>query len=1020
MHLYTAAHPHTLAQAIAERIRRTADPFVPHVIVSGHYANNAWLTEYMARQNGIVAHLHFKTPEAFVDMVYQVLEAGPPKSQLLQPEQMVWIIDSILQDGVFDQLKTAGSILHFTKDPVKRHTMAVELAHCFEGYQETAPELLARWSAGEHYTTNSDEAWQRLLWNAVKMHAGTALRDVHDAYIAIKAALNNPDKLAVLKQKVPNAYFFGHFDYTEALIDLLEALRPHIDIRLFVQALPPTQANHPLTSYLGADVPTVLGRFTPTLLPESGNDPATPHTLLHHLQRNLEGVPTDAAFTPIDTDESLVIANVHSPFREVDALYHYLVRQLDHYADLKPSDVCVVVPDVSTYAPALETIFNNPDHPIPFTLYGHSSREEASPFLALLALLNLTDNGLYASEVLQLLQFDAVRRRFGFPEDCSGLRNLLDQAAIRQGYRGEQEKQTDLVSWMNGLTRLLYGACLPPDSNKDICTAPGGAPFLPVTIYETTEDLGLILRLYECIERLHTWMQASKQDRTLSEWVQFLDLETMEVFIDVQDQHATAWSRLLSEWASTAEMGFMADKKFSFQAVRINLRRRLTEMQPAEKIGAGGVRITAPSPYLSAPVRVYAMLGLQADAFPRRSKPSPLDLSAQGADGTASDDPKAALDKQTFLQLLRNAQDTCYLSHIGRNHTDNSTITSSPVLRALEQTLETLAPDGAFRRNHPPSPYDQRYNQYGALDTLYRYGKISSHTSTGFARAGATIPKEKPQDIVIQLHQFMQFLNDPIKYYYNNSLGIYLNEAFPGTRDAEIISLSHLEKWQVKDQLTRIMLQNGDAEGHHQLFKLGGQLPLKALGETTLQPILKDLETIWEALKDYCGQDPQSVDVDHKVADNIRIQGTIEQVYDKTLLMYTLSSDPFKLQLEANIKYMLLKSREQDLNMNCIFFKKNRLKCESNPTWLRDENWLKQLCTWYINYSDKLIPLVRLPNNSFEDKAQMHNTLLQELYGFNAYKYAYPRHAYQNGLFEHDNALLIMQQGHQDIYSSFR
>lgn len=991
--------------------------------MTGHYTSHAWLTRHIARHNGIAAHLHHKTPEAFVDMVYQVLEAGPPRSQMLQPEQMVWLIDGILQDAAFQGLATAEVIQTYTADPVKRHTLALELARCYEHYQVAAPDMLRKWSSGERFTASADEPWQRLVWQAVWLHSGSALRSMHDMCGAIKSALKDPDKRAKLQQKVPKAYFFGRMDYTEAFLDLLEALSAHIDLQLFVSQLPSTHTDHPLLAFLGgaeADELEGLNRFNPTPFMEAPEGDPAPPTLLRRLQQELSGAAPGASFVRQPTDASLVIANCHSPFREVDALYHYLVRQFHLFPDLSPADVCVIVPNMGAYAPALKAVFSNPDYPIPMTLYAHSSSREASPFLALRALLDTTPNGLSASEIVHIMGFDAVRHRFGFPDDLSGLTYIIQRASIRQGYSGDKALDTHLVGWKHGLTRLLYGVCLPPGSDQRVHTAHTGDEFLPVTSFESTEDVALICRLYAWMERLQSWLAARSQERTLGDWVRFLDQDTMEVFVQLEDQHTKTWSRLLSEWAAAADIGMMSGRTFTFDAVRANLRRRMDDLYQAEKIGAGGVRVTQPTPYLSAPVRVYAMLGLQADAFPRQRAPNPLDILRDPVGGSAvGDDREAALDKQFFLQMLRTAQDACYLSYTGRSQEDNSTITSSPVLRALEETLNTIAPGADIQRLHPPSPLDKRYNRQDHSEHLYRYSKIREtnllvqleHQPAADVHAGTSI----------ELNKLVLFLTSPIQYYYNHVLGVYLEESREPIQDAELFKLDGLQAWGLKDYLLKRHLSGHQNTNWAYKQVLDGKMPLKNLGEVVRQKLESEIELVFEQLKDLRDFQHERRDLTY-TADGFTLSGSVDGIFGKELLGYYLGekkSSLFKAKLRSNIAYLMLKNAGVE-DVSLAFLSKNgkHVTLMSNPAWLKDEAWLRSMLERYLNKQHILIPALNfyVRSNTLIKNPELEKRLQQKLLGNYGHGNKYELHAYQNGLFRREDALNTIIEWHQSVF----
>ena len=59
-----------------------------------------------------------------------------------------------------------------------------------------------------------------------------------------------------------------------------------------------------------------------------------------------------------DDDRSIEIHSCHSPMREVEVLYDRLLALFDHDRKLQPRDILVMTPDIDTYAPLIEAVFD--------------------------------------------------------------------------------------------------------------------------------------------------------------------------------------------------------------------------------------------------------------------------------------------------------------------------------------------------------------------------------------------------------------------------------------------------------------------------------------------------------------------------------------------------------------------------------------------------------------------------------------------------------------------------------------
>ncbi|WP_048294734.1 exodeoxyribonuclease V subunit gamma, partial [Pseudomonas aeruginosa] len=103
---------------------------------------------------------------------------------------------------------------------------------------------------------------------------------------------------------------------------------------------------------------------------------------------------------------------------------------------LKPRDVIVMVPDINAYAPHIEAVFGQVPRDdqrfIPYTLADQGQRGREPLLIALEHLLKLPDSRFAVSEILDLLDVPALRRRFGVDEaDLATLHRWIEGAGVR-------------------------------------------------------------------------------------------------------------------------------------------------------------------------------------------------------------------------------------------------------------------------------------------------------------------------------------------------------------------------------------------------------------------------------------------------------------------------------------------------------------------------------------------------------------------------------------------------------------
>ena len=127
-------------------------------------------------------------------------------------------------------------------------------------------------------------------------------------------------------------------------------------------------------------------------------------------------------------DLSIQIHSCHSPMREVEVLRDQLLRMFEEDPGLQPKDILVMMPDVESYAPYIQAVFDTPREDarrIPFSIADRSIRKEGGIGETFLNLLDLQGSRFGVTQVLDILECEAVRRKFGFSdEDLETVRQM--------------------------------------------------------------------------------------------------------------------------------------------------------------------------------------------------------------------------------------------------------------------------------------------------------------------------------------------------------------------------------------------------------------------------------------------------------------------------------------------------------------------------------------------------------------------------------------------------------------------
>ena len=908
---YTANTEHQLVKKLTEKLNEQTSVFTPQWIVSGHNSTNNFLIDKIAHHNGIAANIKFKQAIPLIEMIHATLGLALEKKEFIRPEQLTWFIDEIMQSDGFLQFPESEKIRAYIEgNPQKRFTLAEKVNSLFSSYQEEKPQLIAHWNNNKLIDENSpDEKWQSFIWQQLKNRLGDQLRDLSRIFDEVKDALKKEESKQQLKSHFPCLFFYGSLPYSAQLLEVLQALSQAVDVSIFRRTFS-INHDHPMIQNLGkvAERDDKLFEKIPSEESEaSGDSIAIPKNLLEFLQQDLLG-KNDSSFAYQPTDDSLVIASAYSVGREVEALYHHLLRLFKENKDLAAREVCVVVPDVETYAPAIKTYFDythkndsygNPEQLLPYTIYDTSHRIYASPYSAIEALLRLEKDGFTSKNVMKLLDFDFIRERFDF-KDTELLVRALNKANIRHGFTGDAILETDLVSWQYGLKRLIYGFCLPPETAGEVVNF-DETEFIPVVDFEEADRFELI-KLHEFIETLHRWLANRDETRSLSEWITFLEKETLHVFISEEAYDTSSFRRLLGQLDLVNQHGM--NMNYAYETMRYAIIGALGTMESGERLGFGGISFVSPSMFLSVPAKVYAFLGLNGSDFPRKVTALSFDLS----DNTRL--TKTDYDKNLFLTLLLAAQEKLYLSYIGNSTKDNSEIPPSSLVSELESYLLSRIDNqvDSLIVRHPLHAFNSRYN--AAENPLLKYFDLTKKqseeelTNTNIQEKEVPSLPEKNRKKVIQLRDLIYFMEDPVKHYFTKTLGVYMSDQTIELAETESFALDALQGWMVKDELVKAGLQG--IQVNEKTLKMKGHLPLSKVGSKTLEGLKVEVKDILEneKLKELTKTDVNDVFIELEL-DNYILQGKVSSIYNDTILFVTPSSDKAKYQIRALMNYFV-------------------------------------------------------------------------------------------------------------------
>ena len=916
-HLISSNRVELLTEQLAAVLDQSplSSPFMQETILVPSMPMKRWLGLQLAQVSGINCNNDYPLPASWLWELVSSNLNDTAKPDPLAKEQAAWKIFDLLPGLLCrPQFESLQQYLSHDLQGIKRWQLAQRIADVFDRYQYYRPALIRTWSAG------GGDDWQAHLWRGLeekvgKTHHRVAMIDAFMQKLESARLTRLPERLTI----------FAVSSLPPLLLQVIQAVAKYTDVYLY--HLTPTDSywadlksakvmakqrleNPDDVVYLetGHDLLASWGRqgqiFQDLLLSDDELQGLAfecyheqwSDTLLGNLQCDMFHIQMDE-HNDKESDDSLQVHVCHSALRETQVLHDSLLKQLDADPTLKPEDILVMVPEISRYAPYIEAVFSKDESRpfIPWNLSDIAVSDEHPVIGSFLQLLHLPESRFSMSEILSLLDVPEICARFQLDADkLARIRLILEQLHVRWGIDSEHKAEFKLPStlensWKQAELRLMAGYAMGDDS-------PLWQGIAPYAV--DNADATILAEFWSLFESLNHWRQLLKAEpeRSAAEWQRLLTDLLENLFLDASDK-AGRLQLVRDALADLAQHAF--DSSLSLDLVRHWLSSELAERETSGSYFSGGISFCGMRPMRSLPFRVICLLGMQDTAFPNRERPLEFD---QMVDHWYPGDPaKGEMDRYLMLETLLCTREALHISYTGRSVRDNSECQPSVLIRELLDQLEVQYGAGLLKRIihvHPMQPFSpDNYVHHHAYDAYWcKLANAMSYQPSEEEQINwpnHTLDVDGNNSDGIELRRLSQFCKHPVKYFVNNSLGIYLHDQ-GDILDDEPFTLDGLENWQLKTRLLDDSLQQKQTDPEQ--IKAEAMLPhggfadqILATQQQAIIPMLTHLESYQELEKS-----PQMIELSCLVSsqDNVLLTGQIQQYYPGRGLLHVTPSSP--------------------------------------------------------------------------------------------------------------------------------
>jgi exodeoxyribonuclease V gamma subunit len=941
LNIFTSNRLENLVEQLALVVREPlSSPLDEDLIIVQSQGMARWVSMELAKINRICANCFFPFPNAFLNHLCKKLLPGVSESTVFNANALAFRIMNILPGCLYKpEYSTLRSYLSDDQESVKLFQLSSKIAGLFDQYLVFRPGMILGWEQGET-PVDFNQHWQADLWLAIT----TPVESTHRARLreVLLERLSTDDVDVSSLPKRVSAFGLSHLPLFH--LQILAAVSKYVQVDLFLmnpcreywgEIVTNRDIRRIRQHYVARDIEPqdlhldkgnrilatmgALGRDFISMISELDCEqiemfePPHRRTMLSTIQADILDLvepaapfdpeienredSTESGFKaphPFAGDSSIVIHACHSPMREIEVLYDSILAMLEADPALMPRDILVMTPDIETYAPFIYAVFDTiaqDRQRIPFSVADRSVIKESLVIEGFMAIIELTESRMEAGRVLYLLEYPAIREKFGLTEaDLSRLEGWVKDVNIRWGRDAASRFRLGLPAlnentWGAGIQRLLLGLTM-TGNDRNLFSG-----ILPYDNMEGEDSLllGRFLDFLKCLFQICTILEQAK---TIGRWAEAFITILNQMFSegDPFERDLQMLRKVIDQVVENAQVSEFEDR-LDIEVVKTCLNNSFEGNIFGPGFISGGVTFCAMLPMRSIPFKVICLLGLSTDEFPRDVRKLSFDLMAghpMKGDRSRRDD-----DKYLFLEALISAREIFYISYIGQSVQDNTRIVPSVLVSELVDYIHDrfgLDPD-VLVKHHPLQAFSPVYFQEESPFFSYSQENFAAATQQnvkgphhGFVVGSLGTPPDEWHQLDVET--LCLFFKNPARFLLQNRLGIVFEELAVLPDDRENFRLEGLDRYLLEQELLYHQAQGIDLDDLKPAVDARGILPHAEIGSYEFNCMSLDIKRYGDFLATYIQKRKPESQACQLMVGDFTLTGRLPGIYDDNCLYF--------------------------------------------------------------------------------------------------------------------------------------
>lgn len=902
-----------------------------------------WLKLEIAKSLGICANIAFPFLNSFIWQQYsKLLRPDAPFENVLNRTQFQWSLFKIIPD-LLDKKEFAELNNYLTNDPSQKNIfqLASKIAEIFDQYIIYRPNWLLDWENDNIQNTINDLRkhnqnlqntiqWQAKLWKILVKEISNQTQAVESNHRA-KIHQQFIDKLKNLSSKekdlLPKRIFiFGISSIPPVQLDSLIALSKEIEIILFFNNpsekdwwndhYSESENTNPLLLSLGKQgrefINDLVKKESEFLQLHEANYPIIQEknpTLLQQLKQSINDLENNTKFACDADDHSIQIHHCHSKMREIEILHNQLLNCFANDPDLVPNDIVVMIPNIDSYTPYINSVFNSFDYSdprfIPFAISDQKISLSSEIINCFLEFLDLEDLQFNAEQIVNLLKIPAIQEKFKLSEnELKTITEWLSKTEIRFGLNFKEDNFDNFNSWEQGLDRIVLGFAMEEKNNnwQNLIA-------LDESYGNNSEIAG---KLLEVIRIIKDWFNLCSEKQSIELWENSFNQLVSDLFEEsnIQVLHL---KNTITECFNEIKKADL-NEKIEIDVLKIYLTQKLNSQLNSINFLSGKVNFCTLLPMRTIPFKIVCLIGMNESDFPHQNKINSINLmqlAPKFGDRIRKDE-----DRYLFLEAILSAQNILYISFIAHQLHKNQNLNPSIFVSQLKDYINSNSENITIDFFHPatkfsPENYQLNYKNYNKEWAIHHKDEKNIPIELD------EFESEKPN--VILIDDLINYISSPIKYFFEKNLNAKFIDYQTELSTSEHFELNHLEQFKLKEEF--LLAEN--TEDFFKNAKLKGKLMLGNFNLLEEENIKSSIIQLKEQTDQFF-IDPQTrhfnLEIDaitltgqFNIAQNCLIERQVSVIKDKDII-------------KAWIKFLVLQVLDEPIDYKLFAINKNLIE----------------------------------------------------------------------------------------------